>query len=206
MSLQETPASAERPKPLIRGPIRADTMRLRTLTPVAALVAVAGFADPTPTSLALGLPTVLIGEAIRLWAAGYLHKTRELVTSGPYAHVRHPLYLGTLLIGVGLIVMAGAEVALVGLPAGLVFFFAYYLPYKDQGEAERLERRFGDAFRAYRDTVPALRPRLRPWRDPARPRARSWRPERLRDNSEISTALAVATATTLLVLAGGWLI
>ncbi len=204
MRIRETSYAAPRRKPLIRAPIRPDTLRPRTLLPVAALLLVVASAEPSAASLAVGLPLVLGGEAIRLWAAGYLFKTRELVTSGPYARVRHPLYLGTLLIGLGLLAMAGTRVALVGVPLGLLFFFGYYLPYKDRTECHRLEERYGRVFRLYRHAVPALLPRLRRWHDPRPSGSAIWTPERLRDNSEVSTALAVATAVAMLLVLGAW--
>ena len=56
-------------------------------------------ATPTPASLALGAAVASIGEAIRIWAAGHLDKGREVTSSGPYRFTRHPLYLGSSIIG-----------------------------------------------------------------------------------------------------------
>ena len=58
-------------------------------------------ARPTPVSLALGLPLALLGEALRLWASGHIEKTKALATGGPYAHTRNPLYVGSLLMAIG---------------------------------------------------------------------------------------------------------
>lgn len=193
--------AAPPPKPLVRNPLDRSNLRLRFVVPVAGSLAVLFFAEPSAASFALGLPLVVAGEAVRIWGAGHLWKTRELVASGPYAHVRHPLYVGTLLASLGFLAIAGPAVAAVGAPLFLLFFFAYYYPYKERGEGKRLERRFGESFRAYRDAVPALLPRLRP-RVPAglaRPGAR-WSFARVRDNDEMGTALAVAGALALLVL------
>jgi protein-S-isoprenylcysteine O-methyltransferase Ste14 len=198
-----TPATpAPDRKPLVLAPIRRETLRPRTLAAVAVGILVVALARPDWTSVRVGLPLVLLGEAIRLWAAGHLYKTRELVTSGPYAHVRHPLYLGTLLAGGGLIATAGLRVALVAAPLGLLWFFAYYLPYKDRGEGNRLTIKYGEHFRAYRAAVPRLWPRPRPWRDPFRPVAPPWRFERVRDNGEVATALTVALAVLALISVG----
>ena len=49
---------------------------------------------------------MLAGGAVRVWAAGYLFKTHELAMWGPYAYVRHPLYLGRLLLLCGFTLMA----------------------------------------------------------------------------------------------------
>ncbi len=57
---------------------------------------------PSPASLAVGATAVVLGETVRLWAAGHLVKSVRLVTSGPYARTQCPLYLGRLLILTGL--------------------------------------------------------------------------------------------------------
>lgn len=190
-----------RPKPLIRNPLHPDVLRPRGLPVVAVAVWLTLLARPTPLSAALGLPLVAAGAALRLWAAGHLRKTRELVTCGPYAHVRHPLYLGSLLIGAGVLVSAGLDRAALGIPPGLAFFFGYYLPYKERGEAARLERRHGERFRAYRETVRSILPSLRPWSDAVGPAScGGWRLERVRDNSELGTALAVALLTAVILV------
>ncbi|HUT86260.1 MAG TPA: methyltransferase, partial [Elusimicrobiales bacterium] len=48
-----------------------------------------------------GLVIISLGEAIRLWASGYLKKDKELAVTGPYRIVRHPLYVGSFLIALG---------------------------------------------------------------------------------------------------------
>lgn len=192
---------AEATKPLVRNPLERSRLRPRELAAVASGFAVLVFAAPSAASFAVGLPLVLVGEALRLWSAGHLWKSRELVVSGPYAHVRHPLYGGTLVLVAGFLAIAGPWVAAVGLPLFALFFFAYYYPYKERREARRLERHFGARFRAYREAVPALLPSLRA-RVPdalARPQAR-WCFSRVRDNDEVGTAVAVAAALALLLL------
>jgi len=76
---------------------------LRRLNPrqivLYALVAgLLAFARPTSGVFAVGVALIGIGEGLRLWATGHLQKNQELTTSGPFAYVRNPLYLGTLLI------------------------------------------------------------------------------------------------------------
>ena len=58
-------------------------------------IAVLYFAAPTRESLLAGAAVGMVGEAIRIWAAGHLEKSREVTTSGPYRFTRHPLYLGS---------------------------------------------------------------------------------------------------------------
>jgi len=57
------------------------------------------FSQPTPRLFGAGAAVALLGLGVRTWAAGYLDKNRNLTVSGPYACTRHPLYLGSLLMG-----------------------------------------------------------------------------------------------------------
>jgi len=118
---------------------------------------------PTPPPLATGAVFVLLGEALRIWAAGHLIKSARLVTSGPYAYTQNPLYLGRLLILTGLAVAARNEGRwnLAALAAGYAVFFLYYLPRKLRVEGARLARLHGPAFEAYHARVPILFPGLR---------------------------------------------
>ena len=63
-------------------------------------------ATPTSRSLVIGAAIAIVGESMRLWAAGHLEKSKEVTQSGPYRYTRHPLYLGSSLIGIGLAVAA----------------------------------------------------------------------------------------------------
>lgn len=118
---------------------------------VAALV----FARPTPALLALGAALAFAGEALRLWASGHLEKNRKLTTTGPYAWTRNPLYLGSLVVGVGFSVAAG-RVALVVLL--VILFGAVYIPVMKR-EALRLRESFGADYTLYASRVPLFLPR-----------------------------------------------
>ncbi len=72
------------------------------VTTVAALV----LARPTWTTWQVGLLVALAGEAIRVWAAGHLEKGREVTTSGPYRWTAHPLYVGSSLLALGVVIAA----------------------------------------------------------------------------------------------------
>jgi hypothetical protein len=89
----------------------------------------------------------------------------------------------------------------VGLPIGSAVFFLYYLPYKERVEGKRLLARHGPAFRAYREAVPALLPRLRAYRPASADAAGSesgWGFDRVVGNDELGTALAVGFAFAVL--------
>lgn len=58
-------------------------------------------ARPTYNSLLLATIVVGCGEGLRVWASGYIRKSTRLATGGPYAFTRHPLYLGSFIIGMG---------------------------------------------------------------------------------------------------------
>lgn len=115
------------------------------------------WAQPTPLTLALSLLLVAPGVWLRGYAAGYVRKNAELTTSGPYAHTRNPLYLGSMLIAFGFGAAAGNWILLAVL-AGL--FAAIYIP-TIQGEEEYLRVHFA-GFDAYAVRVPRLLPRLTP--------------------------------------------
>jgi hypothetical protein len=139
-----------------------------------------------------------LGEALRIWGCGHLRKNRRVTTTGPYAHLRHPLYVGTLLIVIGLALAAGSVWVLAAvLPAALAITFLYYLPRKDRKEGDRLERRFGEEFRVYREAVPALLPRLRPW--PGRGSDR-WSFELVLANHEIGSGVAVLVGLGIIAI------
>jgi len=130
---------------------------------IAALVVLA---RPTRGLLITGAVLAGLGEAVRLWAAGHLHKSVRLATSGPYTYTQNPLYLGRLLILTGLGLAARNEwgINYAALAIGYLVFFLYYIPRKLRVEGARLARIHGDTYEAYRQSVPILIPSLRPFR------------------------------------------
>ncbi|MFQ5669955.1 MAG: methyltransferase family protein [Acidobacteriota bacterium] len=145
------------------------------------------YAHPRLLDIWLGLPFVLAGSAVRLWASGYLLKTRELAIAGPYAYTRNPLYLGRLLLFTGFALMGRlpAESHLILLVLGYAVFFGYYLPRKEQVECSRLRSEHGEAYSRYEAVVPALLPRFTPYRPAGlSPTGTGWDPKRFRRNRE----------------------
>jgi protein-S-isoprenylcysteine O-methyltransferase Ste14 len=112
---------------------------------------------PTLGSVAIGGAVGFIGVLIRAWAAGHLAKNQQLATSGPYAYVRNPLYVGTLIAGVGFAI-AGAHWAIGALL--VTFFILYYLPVVE--EEERHLAKILPGYEQYRERTPKLLPRLTP--------------------------------------------
>ena len=150
--------------------MRALRKRLQPrLLPMYALAfAMLWLARPTPQSLLLGAVPIALGESLRLWATGHLLKNDALTVTGPYAYLRHPLYLGTLLIAIGFAAIAATPAAGWLLGAFVLGYFGYYVPYKDRIEGARLESLYGDAFRRYAVAVPRLLPRFQLVRAPGR--------------------------------------
>ena len=112
-------------------------------------------ARPTWRWMALGAIPIALGLLIRALASGHVRKNEVLTTSGPYAYTRHPLYLGSLLIGIGFAVAASSWWIAVAL---LVMFFAIYVPVIRDEEAF-LREKFPE-FEEYARHVPRLMPRL----------------------------------------------
>ena len=102
-------------------------------------------ATPTLQSLMIGAAVAIIGESIRLWAAGHLEKSKEVTMSGPYRYTRHPLYLGSSLIGIGMAIVANnLVVALI-----VIAYLALTLTAAMRSEEAHLRAKFGDAYDAY---------------------------------------------------------
>ncbi len=103
-------------------------------------------ARPTSATLTAGFAIASLGEAIRFWAAGHLHKGREVTSSGPYRWFAHPLYLGSSVMGVGLAVACRSltVAVLIGLYLGATLVAA------SRSEEAFLRRSFGDRYDRYR--------------------------------------------------------
>jgi hypothetical protein len=113
--------------------------------------------QPLPAAVAWSLALVLPGLWLRGYAAGYVKKNRELTQTGPYAHTRNPLYLGSMLIA------AGFAVALLSWPMALLLAVGFSLIYIPViASEERFLRATFPDFDAYCTRVPRLLPRLTP--------------------------------------------
>jgi len=173
-----------------------DAMRrkvtVKTIPVYLLIVLLIWLATPVLLWFVVGLLIVVAGEAVRVWAAGHLYKNERVITSGPYAYVKNPLYLGTFLIMVGFCVMASSYLFLV---VGLVVFVAYYAPFKQRRESGRLHERFGESWARYDREVPAYLPRFTPY--PHRER-QPWSREAFVRNDEHGTVLAVIVGAAAL--------
>ena len=114
-------------------------------------------ARPNGRTLLASLVLVLPGLWLRAYASGYVRKNSELTVSGPYAHTRNPLYLGSMTIAFGFALASGSWIVFLALAA---LFAAIYIP-TIQGEEQYLRGQF-PGFDAYAAKVPRLLPRLTP--------------------------------------------
>lgn len=103
-------------------------------------------ARPTGSTLIVGGAIALVGEAVRIWAAGHLNKSREVTQSGPYRYVAHPLYVGSSLMGIGLAIASG-RVAVVLL---IVLYLGSTITAAIRSEEAFLRQKFGDQYDRYR--------------------------------------------------------
>ena len=180
--------------------------RMRSFTPLPLVIILLCIAKPAPVTMAIGIVFMIIGESIRLWAvahAGGATRTRAvgapyLVTSGPYAYVRNPLYLGNVSIYMGVATM-GSQQLLWLLPLTLVYFVVQYKLIISL-EEDTLVELFGSKYESYRSKVPALFP-LRGRTTPLDERASDWK-ESFR--SERSTFTSSGTMLIIMIIYAFW--
>lgn len=115
--------SLSRPRYWFPKPYADFVQRLRVLCGFILLGAFAWFSHPSVKSMLVGLPVAVIGLLLRGWAAGHLAKDRSLATSGPYAHIRNPLYAGTVIAATGM--MIAARSAWLAVVFAVVFLLVY---------------------------------------------------------------------------------
>jgi protein-S-isoprenylcysteine O-methyltransferase Ste14 len=163
--------------------------KLRVPSGFVLVAAFAWLAAPNLHSLGIGVPVSIAGLLLRGWAAGHLAKNRELATGGPYAYVRNPLYVGTLLVAGGLVI-ATRRVELAIL-FGAVFAFVY-LPVI-QNEEQHLRSLF-PSYAEYARRVPALVP-YKPPQSSSTP----FRPELYVRNQEYQALLGYLAGLAYLV-------
>jgi protein-S-isoprenylcysteine O-methyltransferase Ste14 len=118
-------------------------VRLGFLSAVVAL----WLATPTSRSLAVGALVAIVGEAIRIWAAGHLEKGTEVTVSGPYRFTRHPLYLGSAIIGVGFAIASDSVIVWLLI----VLYLTVTITSAIRSEERHLTDKFGSAYPEYRE-------------------------------------------------------
>lgn len=159
--------------------IRQLFFKLRSYTPIPLLVLLIYTAAPRWSPFLWGLGFMIIGELIRMWGvahAGGATRTRhvgalQLVSSGPFAHTRNPLYIGNAFIYLGVVFLAGGKLLWIIVALG---FCALQYGLIVSLEEETLVRLFGFEYDFYARRVPRWLPRLTPWRW-SMPRVPDWK-------------------------------
>lgn len=145
--------------------------KYRSYTPIPFLLIMIFYENANIWSLILGFCIAVSGELIRLWGVSWAgSETRTtgevggsfLIVSGPFAHVRNPLYLGNILIYTGLGVMSFAVFPYLQIAGLLFFYFQYRMIIKE--EEKYLQSTFGAAFEDYKRNVPRFIPRISPYK------------------------------------------
>ena len=144
----------------------------------------AAFGKPSAFSITLGLPVAIAGELLRCWAVGYSGVTTredhviapELVTAGPYAYVRNPLYVGNFITAAGFAIAFtggntfGKRLGLIAASLGtMAAVYSIIVPHEEQ----YLHGQFGEPYERYCASVPQIVPAV----EPAGDQRGEWKPE-----------------------------
>lgn len=147
--------------------------KFRSYTPLPFIVFMVIFQKASIESMFIGFVLILIGEYLRLWGVSYAgSETRTtgnvggtyLVVSGAYAFVRNPLYIGNMMIYLGVGIMSMALFPYLQIIALLFFFFQYTVIINE--EETFLRSKYGKSYENYCQTVPKLIPHWKRYPNP----------------------------------------
>ncbi|HMN49492.1 MAG TPA: isoprenylcysteine carboxylmethyltransferase family protein [Ignavibacteriaceae bacterium] len=150
--------------------------KYRSYTPIPFLILMLIFENASVTSLVIGFVIALTGELIRLWGVSWAgSETRTtggvggsfLVISGPFAHVRNPLYVGNILLYFGIGIMSMSLFPYLQIVALLFFVFQYFVIVKE--EEGYLIKTFGEDYKKYFNNVPRFLWRFSSYKDESIP-------------------------------------
>ncbi|MCY4401379.1 MAG: isoprenylcysteine carboxylmethyltransferase family protein [Candidatus Poribacteria bacterium] len=146
--------------------------KIRSFTPIPYIIVLLYFANPTWISISISILFITIGESLRIWSVGYaggmtrataLGAARDLVTTGPYSYVRNPLYLGNLLLSIGVTLFTNVHWL---IPILIVGYIIQYLPIITVEEVYLLES-CGTVYQTYQEQVPRFLPHFHPYPNPS---------------------------------------
>ena len=153
--------------------IQENIFKYRSYTPIPFLLLMFIYQWTNIWSIVIGLLIAATGELIRLWGVSYAgSETRTtgkvggtyLVISGPFAYVRNPLYVGNILLYLGIGIMSFALFPYLQIIALIFFYFQYSFIVKE--EETYLKSAFGESYRDYYKNVPRFIPRLTAYKNP----------------------------------------
>ena len=167
--------------------------RYRQFIGISFLLLVTAAGSPKQLLFWPGLVVALAGIAVRLWASGHIKKNETLATDGPYGYVRHPLYVGNILLGIGFSLACGLWW---GSPLFVAILILFY-PQAIKNEDEKLRRLFTEEWENWRANTRALIPRIKAGQIPGG----SWSfYQSLRQNGEPIIALIILACLYYLYL------
>ncbi len=153
--------------------LAAKFFKYRSYTPIPFLLIMLLYENANIWSLIIGIIIALLGEFIRLWGVSWAgSETRTtgsvggtfLIISGPFSHVRNPLYVGNILMYFGLGVMSFSIFPFLQIIALLFFFVQYHYIIKE--EENYLSKTYGEDYQNYLKNVPRIFPRIMPYKSP----------------------------------------
>jgi len=140
--------------------------KLRGYTPIPFVLILLIFSKPNVHLIIFGTLLILFGEFIRIMSVGYSGEIERsprivadsLVTAGPYAHVRNPIYIGNYFWGLGFVFVFNVWLPYIIVLYTLGFIIQYWLIVRE--EENYLERKFGQAYLLYKSKVHSFIPRI----------------------------------------------
>jgi len=185
--------------------IATKIFKYRSYTPIPFVILMLIFEKATMTSLIVGFIIAVSGELIRLWGVSWAgSETRTtggvggtyLVISGPFGYVRNPLYVGNILMYLGLGIMSMSLFPYLQIIAILFFILQYQFIVKE--EEGFLEKKFGNDYQKYLENVPRFFPRIKPYKEASIPQPSYSVNAGLK--SETRTLQAFSTVALLIVI------
>ena len=167
--------------------------RYRQFIGISFLLLVTAAGKPQILPYWTGFLVAIAGIAVRLWASGHIKKDKALATDGPYMYVRHPLYVGNILLGIGFSLASGLWWSFPLFVGILIVFY----PQAIKKEDEKLHQLFTEEWENWRLHTRALIPRLKAGGNPGG----SWSfYQSLRQNGEPIIALILLACLYYLYL------
>ena len=150
----------------------------RQLFAIIFVVLVSLLGEPSMLLYISGIPFIAIGILVRLWASGHVMKNKVLATDGPYAYVRHPLYVGNILLLLGYSISSGLWWSYLLMAFLLYLYYPPTIKYEDA----KLNKLFGEEWEKWSSVTKALIPSIRAY--PCDEKAKWSLGKSLRDNGE----------------------
>lgn len=147
--------------------------KYRSYTPLVFVIPLLIFGRPTILTLIIGFIIALLGELLRFWGVSYAgSETRttkvgagNLVTQGPFAYLRNPLYAGNIIIYFGMSIMANSLFPYLQIIGLIYFYIQYHHIIKE--EEEFLRSKYKEKYDEYYSSVNKFFPKSSPY-EPAK--------------------------------------